>query len=696
MIALIVSLALSGLPAQAERALTTSDQATVFIASGTARASFGTVYMSDGGRDRARLETELGYAGIGYERYVTLSNANARDMLLDADMVTALPLRLLAEPFAVHFFENPYFAFVATPSGLEPVSVTRPDGKVLAAQDLGPLAEIAPAPVGGEDGATSLLATAVPLVPGPLDIRRYGMTIPRDWLGEKLASADMKLGELSEIGAEGLAAAVAAPGEAVIFLAQHQRHPTLAPVFEPTLGARFYVVTNFGLLPARPEAAPEVLAPPDPAPVAQAKAEPAPDVAAAEPQERPVAEAVVAASDPGPYFDLSSAEVYVVLAEDRAALDEVVYVYVPRVASIEAGTSTQIDLVSYEDHGWRQQAVRRYLTWIAADRGGDVPAFSSYDRFRIIDGSPFHAGQLTGKLPAILSSQLARPEFDAVRAVPGLAYAVLDRHGITPIRPVVGRPPGEPVLTIPEGQDEGFADRHRRARTAPESYIVLPPDGAPLSGVYLFTKARKMPRRLDLSMLPEALRGPEAIFAPKAIGPIDELPTEGQLRMLNEPGMAFVYGRNWLVDFFGDPVFDRLFTGDRAIVDLAGTPLDLPVFPASALRDAGAETDQPAMPGAGFCGVTEGPLVLAGSPREPGAGQGMRFFVAGGDSAAVDHGTAAGFGRARQYHTLPDAVLRERVTGLNIMEALVFSGPGVPLRIFGADFECGALFVAPL
>jgi len=688
-------------PLRADVTLTTTDNAVVFIASGSPRESFGTAYISDGGADRARLETELGYAGVSYDRYVTLSNANARDMLTDTDMVTALPVRLLSEPFAAQFFAGSYFAFVATPSGLEPATITRPDGATIEAQDISVVAASVPAIPRLGDGQTTILVTTAPLDPGTLDVRMYGMTMPRDWLADRLAGADIELGELSGIGAEQLAETVSAPGEAVIFLSQNQEHPTIVPIFDQALGARFYVVTNFGILPAQPEAVP-------PPPAGEAKAvqedvQPeAGDTAAAE-EPAPSSQGDSVAAQPAtaidaPYFDLTSSEMYVLVAADQAALDGLTSVYVPYLVTKftnEGAERSQVEVIPGVDHNWRQQAVHRYLQWIAADRGGEFPVLSRHNQFRILDGVPMEGSSTLNSVPAILSSQLARPELSVVRDIPGAAFAILDRHGITPVRPVIGTPPDGPVHVIAQGQDEGFADAHRRMRSQPDQYVILPVGGAPIQAVYLFSSARSLPRQVDLSAIPEALRGPQSTFAPADVASITDLPPVDQVRLLNRPGAAFMYGRNWQVDFIGDPVFDRLFSGDRVIVDADGQPMELDLFPAAALRQDEPQDIFPADTDTSFCGIASGPFLMANDPRAPTDRQGLTFLIATSDPEVVDLATAAGYGRASQYHIATDDELRRMVGSLRTNSAIVFSGPEVASRVFDTGFDCNAGVMTP-
>lgn len=690
-------------PLRAEVTLTTTDNAIVFIASGSPRESFGTAYISDGGADRARLETELGYAGVSYDRYVTLSNANARDMLTDTDMVTALPLRLLSEPFAAQFFAGSYFAFVATPSGLEAATITRPDGATIDAQDISTVVASAPAILRVSDGQTTILATTTPLDPSALDVRMYGMTMPREWLADRLAGAGIELGELSGIGAEQLTNTVSTPGEAVIFLSQNQEHPTIAPIFDGALGARFYVVTNFGILPAQPEAASPPPAEEATVEAVDEDAQPETEAVAAavdpapSPQDDPVATPPAAASD-APYFDLTSSEVYILVAADQAALDGLTSVYVPRLVTkfTNGGAErSQVEVIPFVDHDWRQKAVHRYLQWIAADRGGYIPAFSRHNEFRVLDGVPMEDRQTLNSVPAILSSELARDELSVARDIPGAAFAILDRRGITQIRPVIGVPPDGPVLTIAHGQDEGFADAHRRMRSQPNQYVILPADGGPIRVVYMFSAARSLTRQVDLSAIPEDLRGPQSTFVPTSITPISDLPPVDQVRLLNEPGTAFVYGRNWIVDFIGDPVFDRLFAGDRPILGIDGQPLDLEPFPVAALRASDPQGISPGETNASFCGIASGPFLLANEPRTPVDEQGQRFMIATGDTRAIDLATTAGYGRARQYYIATDDELRGLVGSLRINRAMVFSGPEVANRALGAGFDCDAGVVTP-
>ena len=168
-----------------------------------------------------------------------------------------------------------------------------------------------------------------------------------------------------------------------------------------------------------------------------------------------------------------------------------------------------------------------------------------------------------------------------------------------------------------------------------------------------------------------------------------------QLRFLNEPGVAFVYGRNWIVDFIGDPVFDRLFAGDRLIVGIDGHPMELAPFPIAALRGRAPKGLPSTEIDTSFCGIDAGPFLFANDTREPVDRQGLRFVIASGDTQVVDLATAAGYGRAFQYNVASDDELRGLVGSLRTNRAMVFSGPEVANRVLGAAFDCNAGVVTP-
>lgn len=664
----------SSVPGLAQRVVATEGESIVFIASGEPRASFATAYISDNGADRDRIRSELGYLGLEYDRYVTLSNANAAEMLTDGDMVTALPARLLAQPFADRFFTGSYFAFAAGPRGLEAVEVRRPDGQSIAAEDIGVLAGQDRAVVPASDGLITLMASGAP-VDGTLAVRRYAMTIPQDWLGAKFASSGLTLTELSEIGADDLAAAVQRPGEAVIFLSQNQKHATLAPVFDPDAVVSYYAVTNFGVMPVRPEAAPVPAQPQD---------SEAPVAAVSEP---PAEASVDTAETAVPYFDLTSAEVYIVVAESQAVMDAGTYISAPWRMNVFDGAHRWIDVWGAEDYRRHQQVVHRYVAWIRERQGGDTPAFNPSGEVRLDTSGTGQSGPLKGQMPVVLSSRLAEPDMAVLRDLSNGAFAILDGSGLTPVRPVVGPVPEGDVHVVSPASDEGVADRQRLARMAPESYVIVPVSDTPIDTVFYFSR-NPPPRFVDLLALPQEIRGPETRFAPSSANDLAELPLAEAHPTITEASTAFFYRANFPVDFLGDPMFDPLFVGDHRYFTPDGTEIEIASFPASRLP----KTGEPQSPDVtAFCGVEEGAFLMAPVAREPGASQGMRFFMAATDAKIAEAGEAAGYGRSRQYHIMDRDRLRAAAQSLNTMSALAFSAPEVAAQVLGPDFECAGL-----
>jgi hypothetical protein len=699
------ALALSALaprPAPAQATLTTAESDIVFLANGAPRARFGTAYIPDGGSDGARLRTELGYAGVPFAAYRTLSDATLRDMLADTDFVAALPVNILAQPFAERFFVRPHFAFVAGPEGLEPVRIERADGAAIEAVDLGVLADAPPGVARAADGLTTLLALRDPLPARPVTIRRYAMTMPEGWLSQRLDWAGAGLAGMTEVAADGLAAAVAAPDEAVIFLSQNQNHPTLAPVFDPAAGARYYAATNFGIVPVRPEAAPADLVPaepetteaePEPAEtVARAPAAPAAEIPA-EAAPAAVEEAAPAepAGPPPPWFDLTSAEMYVVIAANRAELDAMRGVYLPRTLNLFATEDGKTQVVrrkaavfmSTIDAARRRRAVARYVDWLSADRGDEGYGFSKWDRIDLIDGAVMSpSGHRYVALPAVLSSQLVRPEAAPLRDADGAAFAILDRHGLTPIRPTVGAPASGETIRIAPQHDEAFADAHRIARSeaAGRAAPVVVPRGKPVTGVATFGHRSNF---IDLSEPPFNLTGaPRTQPAPLA-DPDDYAP-DAQARILEESGMALLFGRGEALD---DPMLDRLFDGSHAFFEWGGAEIAMPPFPADALRPYSRFAPEEVA----FCGVESGPLVVGAAPLREG--QGSQLMVAASDLRAV------GLAQRRELHrggvyVLPDArITRDLVASPR--NNVVFSSPGAAAALLGPDLDCARVVATP-
>jgi|GEM_PF-3582377 len=253
-ILLAAFLALLAGPALAQRVVETASGEPIFLASGAPRTDFARAYIPDGGTNADIFARDLGYLGIAHRQYVRLTDANIVKALQDPDMVAVVPASLLGAAPLGFLFEGGYFAFEATPGGLAPLEVRRPDGKVLAPLDLGPLAA-APPPVVGPDRrrTTFVAATQLPKA-GALDLHLYALRADRNLLAPVLKKAGLSLGRSALVGADRIAAGPQRGGPALMFMAASQNDPALSQVMARG-DLAFYAITNFGLVPARPAAA---------------------------------------------------------------------------------------------------------------------------------------------------------------------------------------------------------------------------------------------------------------------------------------------------------------------------------------------------------------------------------------------------------------------------------------------------------
>ncbi|MCQ0091813.1 hypothetical protein [Roseovarius sp. M141] len=261
--------------AQVEIDATSSDP--VFIASGEPRSAFATAYIPDGGSNSLLYANELNLLGLSYDRYASLTEANILQMVKDPDMVALVPGNLLGGPNAGVFFDGNFFAFVSTPEGLQPVRVVRSDGMLMEPRDLAPMAAATLPVVRPAQVQTTLMASVALPASGRLEVFRFGMKMDEAGLAQILAKAGLASAPSTLIDAAGVPDALT-PGSALLFMPLTQTDPALSPLFAPGAGTRFHAVTNFGLVPVRPEAAVEILGLPpiqSPTPVVAA-APPAP------------------------------------------------------------------------------------------------------------------------------------------------------------------------------------------------------------------------------------------------------------------------------------------------------------------------------------------------------------------------------------------------------------------------------------
>ena len=238
--------------AQVEIDATSADP--VFIATGDPRPSFATAYIPDGGSNSLLYANELGLLGFAHGRYVSLTEANILQMIKDPDMVALVPGSLLGGPNAGVFFDGSFFAFVPTPDGLEPVRVTRSDGMVMEPRDLAPMTAADLPVVRPAQVQTTLLASVALPASGALELFRFGMNIDEAALAQLLGKAGLTAAPSALVDATGVSDALR-PGAALLFMAPTQGDPALAPVFASEAGISFHAITNFGLVPVRPEAA---------------------------------------------------------------------------------------------------------------------------------------------------------------------------------------------------------------------------------------------------------------------------------------------------------------------------------------------------------------------------------------------------------------------------------------------------------
>lgn len=282
-------LVLLACPALAEQVIETTSGEPIFLASGQPRTAFARAYIPDGGANADVFARDLGYLGIDHGQYVRLTDGNILQALQDPDMVAVVPASLLGAAPVGFLFDGGYFAFQATPEGLVPLSVRRPDGAILEAVDLGPLAAAPPPVIGPERRRTTLVAAPGLPTTGAVDFDLYSMRADRALLAQVLGKAGLGLGQARLAAAERVAEGPRPGGPALMFMAASQNDPALAGVMARG-DLAFYAVTNFGLVPARPAAA-------GPAPAPSAPIEEAPEPAA---DAAPPAGASTVAAAPAP------------------------------------------------------------------------------------------------------------------------------------------------------------------------------------------------------------------------------------------------------------------------------------------------------------------------------------------------------------------------------------------------------------
>lgn len=281
--ALIVALAC---PALAQQTIDTTRDDLIFLASGTPRTQFARAYIPDGGKNADAFARDLADLGIVHRQYERLTDANILKALQDPDMMAAVPASLLGAAPLGFLFEGGYFAFRATPDGLVPINVRRPDGTLLGAVDLGPLAEAPPPVIGSERPNTTLIASAGLPAAGTVDVDLYAMRADRGILAQIFEKAGLQVGRVALGGADRLSQGPQPGGPVLMFMAASQNDPALAAIVQRA-DLDFHVITNFGPVPIRLAAAsnePEAAgtpAPPPPATPAQSAAPPPPAIPAA-------------------------------------------------------------------------------------------------------------------------------------------------------------------------------------------------------------------------------------------------------------------------------------------------------------------------------------------------------------------------------------------------------------------------------
>ncbi|MCF3974820.1 hypothetical protein [Paracoccus salsus] len=277
--------------------MTTAETSPVFIATGTPRASFGRAYIPDNGQNIDIFQRDLGYLGIGFDTYVSLSNGNITQMLRDDDMVAVLPASFLANPNLAFMFDEPYFAFRPTPDGLAAVRLTGPGGTIMAPRDLAPMRPDALPIVELSASQTTLIADTDLPADGALSLGLFAMRADPGQLAQVLRLTGLDAGPTALVDGPQITGQADAPGSAVMFMAVSQGDSNLAPLMARR-DMRFYAATNFGLAPVWPAAAgpqrnvsPPMPAPDQPqAPLPRADdfSPPAPDLAATQATKAPL------------------------------------------------------------------------------------------------------------------------------------------------------------------------------------------------------------------------------------------------------------------------------------------------------------------------------------------------------------------------------------------------------------------------
>ncbi len=335
---------LAGAPTSAQRTISTDDPEPVFVASGEPRADFGRAYVPDNGRDGDVFARDLGYLGIGFEEYVSLNDGNISSLLRDDDFVAVLPPALLANPNFAYMLEGGFFAFRPGLDGLEAVGIATPDGRTLAARDLGPMTETRPV-VGADADRTVLIADDPLPREGLVGFGLFNMRTDTALLRRIVAKNGLALGASSLVTGAEAEARLRQDGNGLMFMAASQGDPALAGILSDP-DVEIFAATNFGLVPVRVAASPEG-GPAVAAPGARPAAEPEPEaaeVAAAPPEAEPAPAAKAEPYRPPEPVDLET---------DLARTDEVILVVPHEVDPAGLDRVTLVWRLSYDRTGAR-------------------------------------------------------------------------------------------------------------------------------------------------------------------------------------------------------------------------------------------------------------------------------------------------------------------------------------------------------